>query len=182
MVRRSGLIQTVQGRRGQRRKTGWGIGPGGSTGEVTSSAVGSALIGTGAQSTADGQTVVRIRGELMMYLQSASAAGDGMRGAVGIGIAESIAFAAGIGSLNTPITEEGAENWLWHTYFALETAGATETWGTGPNVALRIAIDSKAMRKFDANRTLYAAVEIEVEEGTAVVRTFLNSRALVKLA
>jgi len=181
VVQRRGLIRPGLAR-SPRRKTAWGIGVGGATGEVTLSGVSSSLLGSGITPTSEGGTVVRIRGEFMAYLQSATAAGDGMRGAVGIGIAHLPAFTAGIASLPKPITDEDDENWLWHYYFAFETAGATETWGTGPNTALRVAIDSKAMRKLPADDVLYAAIEIEVEEGTAVVRAFLNSRTLLKLS
>jgi len=113
-------------------------------------------------------------------------AGDGFVGAVGIGIASLAAVTAGIASVPTPITEEGADNWLWHRYFRISSPFATGTTavnGLAMNVipgALRVEIDSKSMRKFPQDLSIYAAIEV-VEGGTATADAFLNTRFLAKL-
>jgi len=168
----------------QRRKTGWGLGPGQSA-VTTITATGSTILGAGSVSTADGQTVVRLRGELLLWLSLAAAAVDGFSGAFGIGIVQNPAFTAGIASVPTPVTEAADENWLYHRFFACKTA---ELFATGAEPAgrmlpafLRLEVDSKAMRKFDAGVTLYAAVEV-TEVGTATMQVHFDSRVLVKLA
>ena len=168
----------------QRRKTGWGLGPGSSA--KTSISVGSAVIvGAGSVSTADGQTVVRIRGFLRIWLNLATGSGDGFAGAFGIGIVQNPAFTAGIGSVPTPITEAADENWLYHRFFSIFSP---EAFALGAEPASRslpsfvdVEIDSKAMRKFDAGVTLYSAVEV-AETGTANMELTHDSRVLVKLA
>jgi len=160
----------------QRRKTAWGVGPGGTTATAISSSS-AVLVGAGAASTLEGSTVVRIRGELLLTLNTAITALDAFRGAFGIGIVQNPAFTAGINSVPSPITEEDDENWLYHRYFAL-VAPTNEFVG---NTFARIEIDSKAMRKFDSDRILYGAIEV-VEVGDATMDVSFNSRVLVKLA
>ena len=180
MARRSGFSRAVLAR-APRRSTAWGIGPGGA-GSTVSSGPSTAIMGSGSQSTVEGSTVVRIRGQILIQMISAATALDQMGGAVGIGIAQLPAFTAGIGSLPTPITEVDDENWLWHSFFSLEALAATPTWSSGTGQALRFDIDAKAMRKFDTDRVLYGAIEIESETGTTILHTFFDSRILVKLA
>ena len=173
--------------RAQRRKTSWEIGPqtgtDGSAQVLSSSA---ATIATGAVTPGlPGVTVIRTRGELLLVLKSASVVGAGFHGAFGIGIASAAAVAAGIGSVPTPITEEGSENWLYHRYFAVVSAGVvdgTASTDSDPNTGavLRVEVDSKAMRKFDDQLVIYAAIEV-TEAGAATMDWYFNSRQLVKL-
>jgi len=172
-------------RRGQlassKRKTAWGLGPGSSA--VTQvSATTAVIMGLGAQSTVEGATVVRIRGEFFAALQSVTAVGDGFIGAFGIGIAQVAAFDAGVGSVPTPVAEAADENWLYHRFFScMSTSSAGETWANGISNALRVEVDSKAMRRFDVDRVLYASLEV-AEIGTAAVMDMtFDSRVLVKL-
>ncbi len=182
MARRRGFSQTVQ-LRSPRRQTAWALGPGGTAAEATSVG-GSQLIGSGVAPNIEGLTMIRIRGELMSYLLLATTALDGFECAFGIGIVEEPAFAAGIASVPTPLTDEDSENWLYHRYFALK-AGFAFSSGADPagnrGAFLRLEVDSKAMRKFDPDKRIYAALEV-VEVGTATMQTSFNSRSLVKLS
>ncbi len=146
MVQRRGFSRTgpLVGR-GLRRKTAWGIGPG-SSAALNISASGASLVGLGAASTLEGSTCVRIRGELLITLISVTSSLDGMRGAFGIGIVSNPAFTAGIGSVPTPITEASDENWLYHRFFTVIGAQASETWGNAGSAVLRVEVDTKAMR------------------------------------
>ncbi len=164
--------------RSQRRKTAWSIGPGG-TGVTIVSTSSASFLGGGAQPIIDGLTVVRIRGELLIYLTLGTSTGDAFSGAVGIGDVALPAFTAGIASVPTPITEETDENWLWHSYFTVAAHNATET-AFNESAVLRLPIDSKAMRKQGVDRVLYAAIEV-VEIGAATLHAFLNCRVLDKL-
>ena len=166
-----------------RRKTAWSQGPGGTT-NTPITANGSTFLGSSVVATVEGVTVIRIRGELLMYLSLATSSNDGYRGAVGIGIATLAAVTAGVASVPTPITEEDAENWLWHRYFSCNSpvpfsAGAAQD---GPDIAtsLRVEVDTRAMRKFPSEMAIYAIIEV-VETGVATLNVSLNSRALAKL-
>ena len=188
-LRRSGFPTSLG--RSQRRKTSWTVGPetgvNGATQVITAS--GSVLATTAVITTMDGITLVRTRGELVLLLGIAAAQGDGFHGAFGIGQVSSPAFTAGVGSVPTPLTEEDWDGWLYHRYFGLFSGGplATATAAdqqsqvNSTSAALRLDVDSKAMRKSEIDMTFYAAIEV-VELGTASSMEFaFNSRMLVKL-
>jgi len=174
----------------QRRKTSWSTGPktgvDGSTQVITAS--GSTLATTTAVAALDGITLVRTRGSMLLALRSADAAGSGFTGAFGIAKVTSAAAVAGVASIPTPITEEDWDGWLYHQYFSLiavaqiaAVAAAAEDFAEVVCAALRIDVDSKAMRKFQVEETLVAVLEVS-EVGTAVMAWQFNSRTLSKLA
>ena len=123
---------------------------------------------------------MRIRGQLDFMLTLATAAGDGFQGAFGIGIATTTAIVAGVGSVPTPITEQGDENWLyWHALSIHNpVVSSAEINGQGPYQ--RLIVDTKAMRKLPDGMSLYAIAEV-VEIGTATSTMFFDSRLLVLL-
>ena len=170
--------------RGPRRKTAWGVGPG-SSAVASITVTSSQILGAGAASTLEGSTVVRIRGFFRLYLNLATAAGDGFNGAVGIGIAQNTAFVAGAAALPMPVAEVDDENWLFHQFFSCTSpvafAAASSPGGEILPAFVDIPVDSKAMRKFDSDRILYAAIDV-AETGTAGLEVFMDSRVLVKLA
>ena len=177
--------------RSQRRKTSWNVGPSTGTNGTPESAIstGTALLANlSATVSQDGQTVVRIRGDLLLYLVTASASGEGMSGAFGIGLATSAAVAVGVTAVPTPLTEESNDNWLYHRYFSLFSAADVVAAGVSENQALvhplsavmHEPIDSKAMRKVNIGDSIYMALETE-EAGTAVIRWAANCRLLTKL-
>ena len=173
--------------RGMRRKTAWEVGPGGIALTALTS-TGSTILGAGVQATLDGTTTVRIRGELLMFLTSATAASDGFVGAFGMGKGSASAFAVGVGSMETPIDDEAWDGWLYHRYFALKSAGTIadavankQNQSDATTAALRIEVDSKAMRKVDIEDVLYAVIQV-TETGTATAVVQFNSRQLIKLA
>jgi len=62
-------------------------------------------------------------------------------------------------------------------------AGAVATDGDAMNTvtaALRIEVDSRAMRKLEVSQTVYCCLEV-LEIGTATMSWAFNSRQLVKL-
>jgi len=162
--------------RSPRRETSWGVGPGGTAAtRFTASSV--AFVGATITPLDFGITVVRTRGFLSAALIATAAAGEGFQGAFGIGFATAAAVAAGIASVPTPITEQGADSWLYWSAFSLhsgdEAHAVTEEW--------REVVDSKAMRKFPNDMTIYAAMEV-VEIGAATMDVFFDSRILAKLS
>ena len=126
-------------------------------------------------------TVIRMRGHASIYLQSADAVGAGFQGAVGIGIATSAAVAAGVASVPTPIDEEDWDGWMFHTFFDIRAITATIADGVNAFAAVaRIPIDSKAMRKFDEDMTMFGVWQV-VESPNAVAEAQANVRLLTML-
>ena len=75
------------------------------------------------------------------------------------------------------ITESGSENWLYWTPLQLvdgELAG-------GRSSIVDYVVDTKAMRRFGTEMSLYAAIEMETEEGTATSEFWFDSRLLALL-
>ena len=169
-----------------RRRTGWSLGPGDvGAGSFTSSS--SQVLGLGAAAQGDGLTVARIRGEFMAYLHAAAAINDGYVGAVGIGLTTQSAFAIGITAVPTPITDLDWDGWLWHSFFALKSGGVIAAAVAGDQLqvndtaaAVRLPVDTKAMRKITSEGLIYAAAEV-TESGTASMRIHFNSRMLSML-
>jgi len=155
--------------------TNWGLGPGG-TGATALSATGVSLLGGGVL-PAEKLTLVRTRGVLDLFLNTAASANDGFFGAMGIGIASDAAFDAGIVSLPTPLSESIWDGWLYHTFFSVHAS--INSGGTASHQ--RVEVDSKAMRITSEENVIYAAIEV-VEIGVATMDVFFESRMLFKLA
>ena len=181
--RRSGSSST-------RRRTGWSIGPGQVDGAaITFTASAKGLIGAGAASVADGQTVVRIRGEFLAYLTGVTAVNDGYLCALGIGIASEDAFMdIGVTALMDPISDVDWDGWLYHRYFSIHatstlTGVAAEDLDFANVVAaaVRFEIDTKAMRKIPEGDVLYMILQV-VLDGGATLLVHGATRALVMLA
>ena len=177
--------------RARPRKTSWSVGPHtGANGQGQSiSASGVTLATTNISINLDGVTLVRTRGELLLTIITAGGGGEGFVGAFGIGVATSAAIAAGGTAVPTPITEQDAENWIYHRYFsmsapaAISAAGTSKEWAgiAAQSCVLRLEIDSKAMRKVDVFDGLYFALEV-TEVGTAFMEWNANCRMLFKLS
>ena len=173
---------------GSGRQTAWGFGPGGVT-ATTFTATSKAIIGDGLGLTAGTgkATVVRLRGELMAFLNSATAQVDGFACAFGIGLVTKIAFAAGVASIPGPLTEMDWDGWMFHTLFQNIASGPIAA-GTSQDqdamlsttASVRLEVDSKAMRKMDEEVILVSVCEV-VELGTASMSLFFDSRLLLKL-
>jgi len=171
---RSGLI-----RASGRRRRGWSDGPGG-TGVTTFTASAHTILGSGAVSLLDGQTIARIRGALAITMVSATAAGDGFSGAIGIGIASETAFGIGVTAVNDPVAEADWDGWIWHSFiqvFAGDKTAGDVNWGVAN---LRMEVDSKAMRKLPESQTVYCSMQL-TEIGTSEIDVFFDSRLLVLL-
>ena len=172
-----------------RHRSSWEFGPetSGNGGPQELASQNSAqLAGTAVQPTEDGQTLIRTRGEILMYLKTAGSAGDGFHGAFGIAKVTAAAFTAGAAAVPTPLTEEAWDGWLYHRYFSLlspspiAVATARQQANSDIGTVLRIEIDSKAMRKFDVNESFMGVIE-NVVHGVATMEWAFNCRMLFKL-
>ncbi len=162
-----------------RRQTGWSIGP--SALPATLGTTAHQLWATGIVPSSEGVTLNRIRGAGILMMSSASAAGDGFDGAMGIGMATDEAFAAGVASTPSPRTDSAWDGWIWHEFMNVHQLSATEDTGFNAVAAVyRFVIDSKVMRKVPVGYTVFGAFDL-VENGTAIGELFVNSRTLALL-
>jgi len=165
--------------RSRKRSTSWGIGP--ESSPVSLSGTANALWTTGSVLGNEAKvTIVRIRGMASLFMQTATATGDGFNGAVGIGIVSAEAFAAGAASVPGPFTDSDWDGWMYHTFFNLNSSAGGLS-AEGGQASQRLEIDSKAMRIFEDSETLFGAIE-QVEEGTATAEFWANTRILLKLS
>ena len=127
----------------------------------------------------DGLTLIRTRGILALMLLTSSAVQGGFQWAFGMGIVTSKAFSIGATAIPGPLTEIAWEGWLVHLQGVLKSPTATLTDMASAMVQQHV-IDSKAMRKFNADNTMVGVFET-VEVGVATMHAELRSRSLVKL-
>ena len=170
--------------RSSRRQVAWGIGPGASVVVAAPSASQANIMGAGVVLVNEEKaTIVRIWGSLSAFLTTASAAGDGFHCAMGIGLVTDQAFAAGVASLPTPLDESDWDGWMYHRFFDVHTPFATLTESGVVNgvTAIEFEVDTKAMRKWVENMTVVAVLD-SVEQGTASMNVFFDSRMLLKLS
>ena len=125
---------------------------------------------------AGGETVLRTRGQFV-WMSDQAVAIESQIGAVGIGVVSEQAATVGITAIPFPDTDAAWGGWLWHSYFAsrLEFASAI---GFQPQMANRIVIDSKGMRKVGENERLVVVVQNSAPFGMRVLH---NVRILSKV-
>jgi len=172
-----------------RHRSSWEVGPQTSGGGSTQTVNGSAaqLAGTAVAILTDGVTLIRSRGEFLLFLRLATAAGDGFTGAFGIAKATAAAVVAGVASVPTPLTEDSWDGWLYHRFFscisagpiAVATAAQEALQVNNVSAGVRFEVDSKAMRKADIDESFYAVIEV-IEVGTSELTWAFNSRLLFK--
>ena len=164
---------------GSKRITEWAQGPF-SSGVDVATASGNNLIDTGQEFLQAG-TLVRLRGELAIWVVVATAPFDGFTSySAGIGIVTADAFAVGASAMPSPRGDADWSGWIWHhSGAAIVEASTTES--TQGLASVRLAIDSKAMRKVGVNEVVFGAVSFQTEVGTATVNFVLSTRMLVKL-
>ena len=146
-------------------------------------AAGNTIFGEGQEALVS-QTLVRLRGELVIFLEVVTAIGDGFTTiAAGIGIVTADAFGIGVTAMPSPITDPDWQGWMWFQALGpLIGQSVTESENTGRLAQIRIPIDTKAMRKISPNEVLFGALAVTTEVGAATVTFGMNSRVLTKLA
>jgi len=162
--------------RAPRRSTIWGPMNFGRVNAIA--ADGAVTFGFGFIPTTTGQTIVRMRGELLVAGTMSS--GDSAELAVGIGITSFEAFAVGITALPSPIVDANWPNWIYHRWCSVISIAQSIELRTQN---FRFEIDNKAMRKLQPGQIVFAIVEMDNEQGTGVtVDLMCNVRTLVKLS
>ena len=173
-----------------RRLTSWEIGPtSGTNGASLALSASTAQIGAlGSETIVAAATLVRTRGDFLLFLKSSNAAGGGFHGAFGIGLIGKPAFTAGVASVPTPLTEVDWDGWLFHRFFSCISTGvidgsvsSDQDQGNALAAVVRFEIDSKAMRKSGTDMVFYSAIEV-TEAGVSTAEWLFNSRMLFKLS
>ena len=102
-------------------------------------------------------TILRCRGYVQGMLDATKQVGDQMILTFGLGLISSDAFAVGATAFPDP-DGDGSYPWLWWGQMTLrsELAAGAESWGTS---AQRLEVDTKAMRRFNADKTLVWVVQ-----------------------
>ena len=161
--------------RAHRRGTFWARSP--SDANVTVLAGLSAVIDSTALPQAEGVTVIRMRGQIIVGSDQNAASEDWV-GAVGACIVSDQAVAAGVASVPTPYTDQDSDLFFMHQYFggSVEVVSAAGFDRRGMSV---FPFDSKAMRKFAVGSTL----AVIVENGASVgLQYWLQFAVLLKVA
>ena len=165
-----------------RRKTGWFEGPSQKP-EFQITAAGSVLWALGSLALGDGLTTIRIRGMLTVNLVVTTSVGDGFDScAAGICYVTGEAFAAGIASVPTPLSDMDWDGWMWHQILGRFRGAETTEVARFPMEAGRFPIDSKAMRKSRAGDVLIGVFEAGAETGASTLGFSADTRILDKLA
>ena len=156
--------------RGARRRTHW------ATNQASAIAVASttAVLLETLSALHEGETVVRTRGVLDVFLQTAAAVGDGFSGALGFGVVTAAAAAAGVASIPTPMTEAAWDGWFLHQFFNVHRGLDGNADGSAQKSFL---LDSKAMRKVTEDDRVVVVAEF-VETGIATMSLFESTRIL----
>ena len=163
---------------GPKRLVSWEDGPEGVT---VLSSVSSTVFPIAVAAIVDGLTIIRIRGELNMALDTTGAVLEGFPLlAAGLAIVSENAAGVGVTAIPSPYTDKHWDGWMWHWSGSMYTVTTAPTDAEGCAVA-RIVIDNKSMRKFKASDTLVGVIEAGSEVGTAQLQAVLNTRLLVKL-
>ena len=159
----------------------WAVGPfdvDGSTGATGKTLWSGSITSVGA---ALERTIVRMRGGGAFNLISATAAGDGFRVGLGIGLVTLQAQVAGAALIPGPLTDMDWDGWMWHRMFTVQMLTATFADGVNAiSAAFHYEIDTKAMRKWHEDSVAIVGMTEVTELGTATMNHNANTRMLLK--
>ncbi len=159
------------------RRTDWAVGP---RGIISASAASVNLFPTAISANSDGTTLIRIRGDLNVFLPAAAASLDGFRVGFGICRVTDKAVAVGSTAVPGPLTEKDWDGWIFYQLASIKNVGGAVGGSVGSD-SLRITIDSKSMRKWSINDSIVGVMETASEVGTATIQAELDTRCLFKL-
>jgi len=172
-VARATRVARFVGARGSRRRSLW-VGYA-DQGYVAVAAGAKQLISNFTLATLDSLTVIRNRGVISIIVPNAAADVD-VVGAFGIGIVTQTAFTQGVASVPGPFSDSDWDGWMLLVPIS-HRIDVTSDVGRALMGVERV-VDSKAMRKMEANEILVAVCESQAN-GFSVSAPI---RTLVKLA
>ncbi len=108
-------------------------------------------------------TLMRTRGAVTVSLNQGNVINEAFSVAVGIAVIGARAFAAGTASVPLPLTDSGNDKWLWWGHATINSgivgSGTVDSSLYCPCV--RLDVDSKAMRKIQADEVIMIAFEVD---------------------
>ncbi len=122
---------------------------------TTQSALAASVITEGVQDV----TLLRARGDFLV-VAIPDAASDNDVLAMGLIVANQSAITAGGVSLPGPILDQDSDAWLWHSYVGLDAVTATAGTDVEGSLIARVHLDSKAMRKVQADQGVVLMAEL----------------------
>ena len=128
--------------------------------------------------TSPAATLVRTRGQLIVRVVTPAAGENMVRGAFGMIVVSSDAFAIGVTALPGPLSDSGNDWFLW-VPFALAFA-STLTNHNSQYVA-QINFDSRGMRKLKIGETLAPVLEFVSDVAGSTIDSCFSLRLQVKL-
>jgi len=99
-------------------------------------------------------TILRTLGAFYANILDAGQVGP-VQMAIGLGLAQSDALAAGVDALPTAMEDADWDGWFYHRYFILESTGSG-----GEQAFERFPIDSKAMRRMQGDNGQFFSVQL----------------------
>ena len=127
----------------------------------------------------DDLTIVRTRGELLVFLDAQTQVDSGFSYAFGMCIVTQNAAGVGVTAIPAPSADLAWDGWFVHLQGTV-FASVADPVGNVKNTH-RYQIDSKAMRKMHLTDTVVAVFETFAELGTAEFSASFESRLLLKL-
>ena len=106
-------------------------------------------------------TLMRTRGQITIANNAGNAVNEAWSVAVGIAVIGARAFAAGTGSVPLPLTDSGNDKWLWWGHATINTGIFNSTNATLKVDQKVLMVDSKAMRKIEADEVIMIAFEVD---------------------
>ena len=137
--------------RSYRRPVFWGRSPNDSA--ATALAANTAVLDSSAIPLVEGETIVRVRGQIIVGTDQVAAAEE-WAGAVGMCVVTDQALAVGIGSIPTPYSDQDSDLFFMHQFFGGRLMAAADD-----QIMTRFEFDSKAMRKLPSGSSLAVVVE-----------------------
>ena len=169
-------------RNGSRWRVSWQEGPL-TNGVQTATANGAILWAVNQSAAVDDLTIVRLRGELSIWLEVVTAIGDGFpRAAIGFCVVNENAAGIGVTAVPSPLVDISWDGWFYHQLIGgIQGLSVTESENTGPLSQVRLVIDSKVMRKMHQTDAIMVVMEFSGEVGAATVAFAGGTRVLMKL-
>ena len=162
-----------------RRRTTWGIGPFGTL--LSISTTSNNLFPASSQALLDDLTIVRTRGELLIFLDAAGGAiNEGFAWAFGMCNVTENAAGIGVTAVPNPIDDIGWDGWFVYETGTVVTRGTALEDGALTEM-IRAPIDSKAMRKTHQTDVVVALLATSEQGAGATMTAQLRTRLLDKL-
>ena len=120
-------------------------------------------------------TLLRTRGEVVASIDGPT---DGDKTCVGMGliVVTEEQTTVGVSAVPNPLSDLDAE-WIWHGFLLLMAQGATEDSNVVTN-AVRLTVDSKAMRKIKQTQDIVLITGLANQAGTPAVDIMFGIRQL----